>query len=72
VLYTLCTAVPPAFLPHVLVPRTQRSGAALGFAYAETLALAAYFWGLASDLEPVGQLSNKLVAFTDPNPVAKS
>ena len=61
-----------AFLPYVLVQRTQRSAAALGCGYAETLPLAAYFWGLASGLEPVGQLSNKLVAFTDPSPVAKS
>jgi len=68
----LCTAVAPAFLPFVLVPKTQRSAAAHGCAYAETLALAAYFWVLASGLEPVGQLSNKLVAFTDPSPVAKS
>jgi hypothetical protein len=54
----LCPVVAPAFLPYVLVPRTQRSAAALGCAHAETLALAAYFWGLASGLEPVGQLSN--------------
>src|ERR1700685_289837 len=49
----LCTVVALAFLPYESVPRTQRSAAALGCAYAETLALA-YFWVLASGLEPVG------------------